>query len=378
MMEITRLDNVTVHKLVDGYKDGGFDGGVVGYGGKLDIRPPYQREFVYDLPQQRLVIDSILENYPLNSIYWVENEDGRYELLDGQQRILSICRYHTNKFSLNNRYFHSLRERQDDFLKYELLVHVCKGGSVNQKMKWFERINTAGEKLERQELLNAIFHGEWVSDAKRLFSRVGGPAQKISSKYVTANPERQGYLEVALDWYRNRDNKETIEGCMDRVHKAEKADQLWQFYRGVVDWIESCFPPSDTIRPIFKEVNWGEIYYEFHKTHKPNPTAHEKLLSELLESEDVQSGKGAVRYIFSRKDTDLKARKFDKRDIQRAYEKQGKKCAKCKEPFPMEKMEADHKQPWVWNGPSVHENCQLLCKPCHKEKTGMQRQMSSS
>ena len=90
--------NIKVADLFYGYADNG-DEGVVGYGGKLDIRPPYQREFVYDPPKRNAVIMSVLKSYPLNVMYWAVAGDG-FELMDGQQRTISLCQYLNNEFSI--------------------------------------------------------------------------------------------------------------------------------------------------------------------------------------------------------------------------------------------------------------------------------------
>ena len=95
-MKIT-LHTIKVRDLVSGYEDND-EKGVVGYGGKLDIRPPYQREFCYNVNQQQAVMDTVTKGFPLNTMYWVVREDGRYEVLDGQQRTISICRYVNGNF----------------------------------------------------------------------------------------------------------------------------------------------------------------------------------------------------------------------------------------------------------------------------------------
>lgn len=64
--------------------------GVIGYDGKLNIRPKYQREFIYKDAQRDAVIDTVRKDFPLNVMYWAVNEDGTYEVLDGQQRTISL------------------------------------------------------------------------------------------------------------------------------------------------------------------------------------------------------------------------------------------------------------------------------------------------
>jgi hypothetical protein len=68
---------ITIRDLVAGYKDeSDQEGPVVGYGGKLDIRPAYQREFIYGEKERNEVIRTVRRNFPLNTMYWVVSDDG--------------------------------------------------------------------------------------------------------------------------------------------------------------------------------------------------------------------------------------------------------------------------------------------------------------
>ena len=166
------LREVTVRDLVKDYRDDG-EGGVVGYGGKLDIRPPFQREFIYKDKQREAVIRSVMSGFPLNVMYWADREDGTFEIIDGQQRTISIAQYVKGDFSLDGRYFHSLQaDEQDQVYDYELTVYVCTG-TDSEKLAWFKVINIAGETLRPQELRNAVYAGSWLADARGYFSRPG-------------------------------------------------------------------------------------------------------------------------------------------------------------------------------------------------------------
>ena len=105
-MNITE-QKITIRELVEGYQDRQEEG-VVGYGGRLDIRPPYQREFIYKDKQRDAVIETVRKNFPLNVMYWAVKEDGNFEVMDGQQRTISIAQYVKGDFSYDNLYFHSL------------------------------------------------------------------------------------------------------------------------------------------------------------------------------------------------------------------------------------------------------------------------------
>lgn len=176
--------HIAVRDLVKGYKNSQEEG-VVGYGGKLNIRPKYQREFVYNDKQKIAVIDTIQKGYPLNIMYWCENADGTFEVLDGQQRTLSICSYIAGDFSKDKLYFNNLtREEQDKILNYELTIYICGNGTEQEKLEWFRTINITGEKLTEQELRNAVYTGEWLTSAKTYFSKTNCVAYQLANKYV--------------------------------------------------------------------------------------------------------------------------------------------------------------------------------------------------
>ena len=164
------LKEITIRDLTEGYRNDAVEG-VTGYDGNLDIRPKYQREFVYKDKQRDAVIATVKADFPLNVMYWVKKDDGGYEVLDGQQRTISICEYVSGTFSIDYQYFHNLEQvEQDQILDYKMMVYFCEGDS-KEKLDWFRTINIAGEKLTDQELRNAIYSGAWLSDAKRYFSK---------------------------------------------------------------------------------------------------------------------------------------------------------------------------------------------------------------
>src|SRR3954470_8265616 len=196
------LKEVRVRDLAEGYVDND-EAGVVGYSGKLDIRPPYQREFIYKDKQRDAVIDTITKGYPLNVMYWSVRDDGGFEVIDGQQRTISVSQYVEGDFAFKGRYFHNLQsDEQRRILDYPLMVYLCSGPD-SEKLEWFKTINIAGEKLTDQELRNAVYAGSWVSDAKRYFSRTGGPAYGLASDYMSGTPIRQDYLETVIEWLNN-------------------------------------------------------------------------------------------------------------------------------------------------------------------------------
>ena len=216
------LKEITIRNVANGYINNDEEG-VVGYGGKLNIRPKYQREFVYRDKQRDSVIETIKKDFPLNVMYWVKNEDGTFEVLDGQQRTISFCEYIDGEFSLDGLSFQNLPDdKQDQIWNYKLMVYFCEGAD-SEKLDWFKIINIAGEKLTEQELRNAIYTGTWLIDAKRHFSKNSCAAYNIANKYLKGSSIRQDYLETAISWI--SDGK--IEHYMSKNQHEPNANELW-------------------------------------------------------------------------------------------------------------------------------------------------------
>jgi len=217
------LKEITVRELTEGFQDNA-ENGVVAYGGKLDVRPPYQREFIYKDKQRDAVIDTVTQNFPLNVMYWAVKEDGTFEVIDGQQRTISICQFVNGDFNYLMRYFNGLhKDEKEQILNYKLMVYVC-SGLDSEKLKWFETINIAGVKLRDQELKNAVYSGTWVSDAKKYFSKNGCVAYQIGHYYLNGECNRQDFLETAIDWV----SEGNIRIYMANHQHDHNASALWR------------------------------------------------------------------------------------------------------------------------------------------------------
>ena len=355
-----KLREVKIRDLVEGYSDDG-EGGVTGYGGDLDIRPPYQRDFVYKEKQRNAVIDTVFKGFPLNVMYWAVRADGSYEIIDGQQRTISIAHYADGVFSYKERYIHNLtEERRERFLDYQLMVYEC-SGTEEEKLEWFETVNIAGEELAKQELRNAVFAGPWLSDAKRHFSRTGCPAYQIGQHYVTGELNRQKYLETAIRWA----SRDKIEDYMGKHQKDSDAKPLWDHFEAVIEWIESRF----TVRRsgLMKRVDWGPLY-DAYKNAPYDPEAIEDEVVQLIEDGEIQRQAGIYPYVLTRDERYLNLRAFPDAVKRRVYEQQSGICPMCKESFELSEMEADHIEPWSEGGKTEEDNCQMLCKADNRKK----------
>lgn len=363
------LQGILVRDLIDGYEDKAEEG-VRGYAGRLNIRPAFQREFVYDDKKRTEVIKTVRKGFPLNTMYWAVAGDD-FELMDGQQRTISVCQYIQGDFSVevdgSPMFFANLTpEKKTQILDYELSVYVCEG-TEDEKLDWFKIINIAGVELTDQELRNAIYTGPWLTDAKRWFSRRGGPAVAIGDKYVNARVDRQELLERALQWISGDKGDKAVKGYMSTHQHDPDAQELWQYFQEVIAWIQRVFP---TYRHIMKGLDWGK-FYNGHKDDKLNAAELEKRIAGLLADKEVESKKGIYEYLLTGNEKTLSLRSFDGDTTAAIYEKQRGICPLCDgKKYEFSAMEADHIIPWSKGGKTVPENCQMLCKMHNRTKSG--------
>jgi hypothetical protein len=355
------LKEITVREMIDGFEDDA-EQGVVAYGGRLDIRPPYQREFIYKDKQRDAVINTVRNGFPLNVMYWAVREKGGFEVIDGQQRTLSICQYVNGDFSIKGLAFHNLKDdHQKQILDYKLMIYLC-SGTDSEKLDWFRTINIAGEQLTDQELRNAVYAGPWTADAKRYFSKTGCAAYELAGGYVRGSPIRQEYLERAIDWR----SEGKIEEYMSKHQHDKNASPLWQYFQKVIGWTKSIFPEY---RQEMKSVEWGALYNQF-KDHEFDTDDLQFRVASLMMDDDVDKKSGIYPYVLDGDERHLNLRAFSNNMKREAYERQKGICVKCKKKFQFDEMEGDHIKPWHESGKTNAANCQMLCKDDNRRKSG--------
>lgn len=373
MMTIKQLE-VTVGEITSGYIDSE-EQGVRGYGGLLDIRPPYQREFIYNEKEQIAVITTVLKGYPLNVMYWVKrSEDAEcpYEVMDGQQRTLSLCQYVAGKFAIDfKNFFNQTADIQKKILDYKLTVYVCEG-EESEKLEWFQTINIAGKPLNEQEIRNAIYAGPFVSDAKRHFSKTNCGAYRLGKDLVNGTPIRQDFLKKALEWMADHETRngkpQTAVGYMSAHQHDLSAGPLWSYFQNVLNWAISTFNIKK-FKKIMKGIDWAKFYDEFHE-QALDINDMEKRIADLIGDDEIQKQLGIIPYVLTGDEHNLDLRSFPEKIKLAVWEKQQHKCAMCGKEFDIEFMEGDHITPWRDKGRTVIENCQMLCRECNRRKGG--------
>lgn len=353
---------VTLKELFEGYINDDEDG-VIGYDERLNIRPAYQREFIYPDSKRDEVIRTVKKGFPLSIFYWSKNNDDTYEILDGQQRTISICEYMEGNFSVDGKYFANLpKDIRSDIENYTITVYVCKG-TESEKLEWFKIINIVGEKLTNQELRNASYTGLWLTEAKRRFSKTGCPAIKLFADYLSVSAIRQELLEKVLSWISHRDNC-SIEDYMGRHQHDNNCNDIWLYFQTVVAWTKAIFTDYNKY---MKGIDWGILYNKYSKnTYDPVMLSSE--VKRLIIDNDVTKKQGIFEYLLGGEERLLSIRAFDDVQKMEAYTRQDGICCKCGKHFEYNEMQGDHITPWSKGGKTVPENCQMLCIKCNRLK----------
>lgn len=387
-METTLHTEWTVEDICEGFTYNELEGkGLFGLDGRLTIQPEYQRHYIYnDGKRDVAVIESLLKGYPIGLIYFNRTVDGRFEVLDGQQRITSIGRFVTGKFAIkdeadNVQYFSGLpEEQQQKIMQSSLLVYECEGEEKEIK-EWFKTINIVGIPLKEQELLNAIYSGEFVNAAKRVFSNSQNAEIQKWSHYVKGDVKRQDYLAEALRWI--CDSKGMGIDAYMSIHRHDSSTgELESCFRSVIDWVSATFT---MVERDMCGLEWGRLYETYHAT--PYSTVHvTERVKALQADESVRCLRNIYEYVLGGEEDKklLDIRIFEESTKRAAYkrqtdaaEKQGiSNCPLCAlgnnanktRIYKLSEMDADHVTAWSKGGATSMENCEMLCKTHNRSK----------
>ena len=384
-MQTQLRTDITIADICKGFMYNELEGkGLYGLSGKLTIQPEYQRNYIYaDGKRDVAVIDSVLKGYPLGLIYFVEPSEGKYEVLDGQQRITSLGRFITNKFAIRDvsgmqQYFSGLdKDKQQLILDTKLTIYICQGDEQEIK-EWFRTINIAGVPLVQQELLNAIYSGPFVTAAKAEFSNSQNALVQKWKAFVKGDVKRQAYLETALDWV----SKGNIEEYMSIHRYDNNISELKTYFTSVIDWADSVF---QDIRPEMCGLEWGRLYEAYHNTPYDPEQIHVRVRA-LYGDEFVSDRRGIYEYVLGGEQDKslLNIRVFDDKTKKKVYAVQTAKaeaehvsnCPYCAHMdganktriYRLNEMDADHVTAWSKGGSTDESNCMMLCKTHNRSK----------
>lgn len=376
----------TIADICKGFVYNEYEGkGLFGLDGHLVIQPEYQRNYIYaDGKKDVAVIQSVLSSYPLGLIYFNTVSEGKYEVLDGQQRITSLGRFLSDQFAIRlgdndvPQYFSSLpKDKQELILNTRLLIYECEG--VESEIKeWFRTINIAGVPLNEQELLNAIYSGPFVTLCKAEYSNSNNANMQKWSAYISGDCKRQDYLATALEWV----SKGNVEDYMGRHRNDTNINEVKMYFNSVIEWISRVFKDVENE---MRGLPWGEYYETYHA--KPySADSISQRVRELYADPYVKNRKGIFEFILGGETETrlLDVRVFDEATKRAVYERQTTKarekevsnCPLCAmgndankaRIYKLAEMDADHITAWSHNGATDISNCQMLCKSHNRSK----------
>lgn len=381
----------TIADICKGFSYNELEGkGLFGLNGQLTIQPEYQRHYIYnDGKKDVAVIQSILNRYPIGLIYFNTTADGRFEVLDGQQRITSIGRFITAKFAIkddqdNVQYFSGLpKEKQELILNTPLTIYVCQGEETEVK-EWFRTINIVGIPLNPQELLNAVYSGTFVNAAKRTFSNSQNSNVMKWGSYIRGDVKRQDFLATALAWL-TASKEVTIDAYMSHHRHDSNCTELESYFNSVIDWVSATF---SMVEKEMCGLEWGKLYEHYH-THGFSIDALTQRVTALMADEAVRNKRGIFEFVLGEACGDpqfqlLDIRIFETSTIKAAYALQTESakatevsnCPYCaighdanaKKIWALKDMDADHVTAWSKGGATTASNCQMLCKHHNRAK----------
>jgi hypothetical protein len=384
-MKTTLKTDITVRDICEGFVYNALEGkGLFGLSGRLTIQPEYQRNYIYaDGKRDVAVIDSILKGYPLGLIYFNKPSENSLEVLDGQQRITSIGRYVTGKFAIKDengmeQYFSGIaKDKQEIILNTKLLIYECEGTESEIK-EWFRTINIAGVPLNNQELLNAVYSGQFVTLGKEEFSNSQNANIQKWSAYVSGSANRQEYLERALEWV----SKDNVGDYMSRHRFDNNISELKNYFTSVIDWVSTVFIDVESE---MKGLEWGRLYEEYRKLPYSSKKVSEQVKN-LYSDPYIKNRKGVFEFILGGSiDTKLlEVRVFDEATKKSTYaiqttdaERKGiSNCSYCaighdankNKIWKLAEMDADHVTAWSKGGATATKNCEMLCKSHNRAK----------
>lgn len=365
---------VTLGDLAKEYCDGSetIERTTIVDGVKTIINPSFQRGLVYSIENMHSLIDSILHGFIIGQVTFAE-VNGCYLVVDGQQRITTICKYITGEVpAYNGLYFESLTEDEKEIiLNTELPIAVLVNATKEQIAEQFKRTNTCGEVLTQMEILAAIYDGEFMQELKQVFGLnflTKGFGKKYK-EYLKGDANRLFFAELAIKVYdaKSNDTEKIIKFCIE--HNIT-VDDIVKRFKEVFNWytklVANLTSAQKKLLPI--NISVEDMYNKYGSI----PMGADKFairFGEALNSLDEgDTSSKLIDYVFTQDLQYITPRLFPKAIAVRVYKKQNGICPICGNHFEFDDMQADHIHPWALGGKTKESNCQMLCKDCNNKK----------
>lgn len=332
-----------------------------------------QREIIYDTEKQRLVIDSIVNDIPLPAFYFWKNEDGILEVLDGKQRIEAIKKFYQNDLMYNGKLYKQTDKAIQDKISNTEIKEIISQGDEQLKREIFRRINTLGVPLNEYEVLNGLYHGEYLRGLT-VYCEQDKKAKKVLGKADRGGAKiRLLRLLGEIRGYKGKD------GLNDYV-KAHQYDGFATDQKEIKKYIDFIADVFDSYSILQIQFELALKYYKDISIWKSKSKEINSSVKAFLKSDDAKilanrkarEIEDIIQAIVNNLSVDPK-RLFTKDDkievAKRETPINGKyRCKKCNQLFLLDELEVDHIIAWSKGGRTVLSNAELLCKPCNIKK----------
>ena len=341
-----------------------------------------QRAIVYDADKQALVIDSIYHGIPLPAFYLWKREDEKLEVLDGKQRIEAIKKFKQGNLLYEGKtwkayaYDSDLQQIVDNT---ELTTIIC-SGTEEKKREIFNRINTLGVALSKFEVLNGLYHANYIEGLNDYFKQDTNVRKVLPNATIDRGDNKYHLLEYIYYVRKNGVFPKRSE-LHDYVqqHKDESFNEEIKKIKPYISFIRDVFGDGSKIGNVLKfklavaYLKERAIWLQHKDEICKDCNAFIKSEGYKLSTTKDKDIEAMILGIVDNRHVDPKRRftEDDKAELLSKLtpnEKGLYECNECHQHFAADELTVDHIKPWSLGGPTVLSNAQLLCRTCNSRK----------
>ena len=382
--------------------------------GDIIPQPDYQRDYVMDDKKASRLIESILMDIPIPTVYLCEESDSTLSIIDGQQRLTSIVRYLKNEYALtgleelsdfNRKKFSDLDKVYQRKIKNTSINSVTlKKESQELKYEIFARLNQGSTSLKPQELRNCVYRGSFND----MLEDIAKNNKNLAVLFVSEN-KRKMYQENILRFFALKNFmeysssiKKTLNNCMGKYQNADSQtiEESKKKFNSTIDIIKQvlgndAFCAYDRERKQIMNKFSGSVYdsivipFAMFNNHdlmvhadeirkaindmKTNDTEYQDFTYASTGSKNRVIGRITKVYLLLRsiigKDADLGVTRTFSKETKEELFHPGYICSYCgNEILSIDDAEVDHMKAFSLGGETIMENAQLLHRHCNREK----------
>lgn len=264
------------------------------------LNPQYQRNYVWDNRKASLLIESILLNVPIPVLYMAEDEESRWNVVDGLQRLYSLKRFFKDEFKLSNlevlqelngkKYSQLSGEKAGRILRNGIIRTVVISQDSHHEIKYdiFMRLNTGSIKLNEQELRNCLYRGNLnellkeIRKNEKFMKMIGisAPHKRLIDAEIILR-----YLAISENYNREKGEVENYSGQM-KVFLNNYMNKYQNTNENFIEKIKLKFEESiDKVYEIFGDRAFQKINQDGNVEPRLNRAIHDCLMISFEDKE---------------------------------------------------------------------------------------------